>query len=159
MRHAKSNWGDPALADHDRPLNARGRAAAPRMGELLRSSGKRVDAMVSSTAVRALPTAQGVAQAAGFHGEVFTDRRLYLAGPEDIVGAISETACAAEALLVVGHNPGMQDLVSHWAGRVERVPTATVAEFTFKLNTWAELNIQALAGFVGIWRPKELDSM
>ena len=84
LRHAKSSWNDPALDDHERPLNKRGRRDAPRMGELVREYGLIPDVVISSDAVRARLTAEAVAEAARYPGEILLDPRLYMACLADI---------------------------------------------------------------------------
>jgi len=76
LRHAKSSWDDPALGDHERPLNKRGRRDAPRMGELVREYGLIPDVVISSDAVRARRTAEAVAEAARYAGEILLDPSL-----------------------------------------------------------------------------------
>ena len=83
LRHAKSSWNDPALDDHERPLNKRGRRDAPRMGELVREYGLIPDVVISSDAVRARLTAEAVAEAARYAGEILLDPHLYMACPAD----------------------------------------------------------------------------
>src|SRR5688500_20225930 len=85
LRHAKSSWNDSALGDHERPLNERGRRDGPRMGQLIREYGLIPDVVISSDAVRAQLTAQAVAEAARYEGEILLDPRLYLASPADIL--------------------------------------------------------------------------
>jgi len=88
LRHAKSSWDDSALDDHERPLNQRGRRDAPRMGKLMREYGLIPDVVLSSDAVRARLTADAVAEAASFTGEIRLDSHLYLAGPADILSLL-----------------------------------------------------------------------
>jgi len=95
LRHAKSSWNDPALDDHERPLNKRGRRDGPRMGELVREYGLIPDLVIASDAVRAQLTAETVADAARYAGEILLDRHLYMAGPADIVSLLLEIGEAA----------------------------------------------------------------
>ena len=88
LRHAKSSWDDTALDDHERPLNERGRRDGPRMGELVREHRLTPDIIISSDAVRARRTAEAVAKATRYAGEVRLDRLLYLASPADILGVL-----------------------------------------------------------------------
>src|SRR4029450_11617432 len=88
LRHAKSSWNDPALDDHERPLNKRGRRDAPRMGELVREYGLIPDIVISSDAVRARLTAEAVAEAARYTGEIMLDQHLYMASPADILSLL-----------------------------------------------------------------------
>ena len=157
LRHAKSSWKHAGLADHDRPLNKRGLRDAPRMGRLLRDEGLLPDLIVSSTAVRALATAELAAQAAGCGADVLRDGRLYLAGPAAIAGVLAEAGGGAERLLVVGHNPGLEELLAALTGRAEPLPTAALAEVRLELTAWSALTAADTRGrLVNLWRPREL---
>src|SRR5215510_11184128 len=82
LRHAKSSWKYPDLADHDRPLNKRGKLTAPRIGQLLKDENLVPDLILSSTAARAQTTPRKVATASGYAGEIRVTREIYDAGPE-----------------------------------------------------------------------------
>ena len=105
LRHAKSSWNDPTLDDHERPLNKRGRRDAPRMGKLVREYGLIPDVVISSDAVRARLTAEAVAEAARYAGEILLDPHLYMACPSDILSLLPMVRENAEAVMIVGHNP------------------------------------------------------
>ncbi|MGR0218293.1 SixA phosphatase family protein [Agromyces sp. ZXT2-6] len=140
VRHAKSAWGDPSLADHDRPLNARGRRDAPEMGRRLRERGMVPDAIVSSTAVRARTTAEAIASALGVDAATLRlDERLYGSSPETILDVVAELDDDLSTAMVVAHDPGLSDLASRLSDEIEHMPTCAVAEFRFRAWTWAEL--------------------
>ena len=107
LRHAKSSWSDPALDDHERPLNKRGRRDGPRMGKLVRQSGLMPDVVISSDAVRAWLTAEAVVQAARHAGEILLDQQLYMASPADILSLLRTVRENAETVMIAGHNPGL----------------------------------------------------
>jgi phosphohistidine phosphatase len=156
MRHAKSSWDDDGLPDHDRPLNTRGERSAPRMGGVLVDAGQCPELIVSSTALRARTTALAVAEAFEWKPEVRLKRSLYMASAGDI---FAEAECApneVETLMLVGHNPGTEDLVSDLAQMRQAMPTAAVAIFTFPIDDWAGMT-SARAELVTVWRPKEID--
>lgn len=156
QRHAKSSWKHPELSDHDRPLNKRGKRDAPRMGRLVAAQGLRPDVIVSSTARRARRTAEEVARHAGCEGAVQLDRRLYLASPDEIVDVVRGVAGSARRVMVVGHNPGLEDLVARLAGRRETLPTAALAALHLSIRSWAELTASTAGDLAGPWRPREL---
>ncbi len=156
LRHAKSSWANDKLADFDRPLNDRGRADAPRMGKLLASLDLTPDLIVTSAARRARATAERVARAAGYGGELRLTEELYLADPETYLDLARETDDAVARLMLVGHNPGIEELVGQLAGREERMSTAALACFRLPIVHWRELSDETPAEPVGIWRPKEL---
>src|SRR4029453_4244796 len=107
LRHAKSSWNDPALDDHERPLNKRGRRDAPRMGELVREYGLIPDVVISSDALRARLTAEAVAEAARYAGEILLDPRLYMAGPAAILSLLPTLWGKPETGMIVRANPGV----------------------------------------------------
>ena len=111
LRHAKSSWKHPELTDHDRPLNKRGKRDAPRMGEILRSAHLMPEAITSSTAARARATAEAVAKASGYKGKIALNRSLYAAGPEAYLKVLHELSDHYKRVLVVGHNPGLEELL------------------------------------------------
>jgi len=82
LSHAKSSWKHPELADHHRPLNKRGKRDSPLMGRLLKKEDLVPYIIIISTAIRARATAQAVAKASGYKGEIVLNKSLYAAGPE-----------------------------------------------------------------------------
>jgi phosphohistidine phosphatase len=157
MRHAKSSWADDNLPDHDRPLNARGKRAGPRMGELLREHGLVPDRLICSTALRARQTARSVAEASGFSGVIEERAELYLAAPEIYVAVIRKLEAKASIGLVIGHNPGVEELVFGLSGEQQAMPTGAIAQLELAIDDWSELALEPRARLVRVWRPKELD--
>jgi phosphohistidine phosphatase len=155
LRHAKSSWDDPSLDDHDRPLNARGRRDAPRMGALLRTEGLVPDLIISSDAVRARLTAEAVSAAAGHTGTIRVDGRLYLASPVEMLAVLRQVR-AAETVLIVGHNPGLEELVARLTGEQAEMPTAALARIALPIARWRDLDGDTSGTLVRLWRPREL---
>ena len=108
IRHAKSDWVDSALDDHDRPLNARGLASAPRIGAWLAAQGATPDAVLCSSARRTRETWAGIATQLDEPPEPVFTRGLYLAEPADMLTLIRDSD--ARRLAVIGHNPGIGSL-------------------------------------------------
>ena len=156
LRHAKSSWSDPALDDHERPLNTRGRRDAPRMGQLVREYGLIPDVVISSDAVRARLTAEAVVEAARYGGEILLDRRLYMAGPADILSRLRTVGEKGESVMIVGHNPGLEELVAQLTGEWQGLPTAALAQIVLPIDRWRDLTLSTRGTLVGHWRPKEL---
>ncbi len=157
LRHAKSSWNDSSLEDRDRPLNARGRRDAPRMGDVLRDESLIPDVIISSDAVRAQATALAVAEAAGYTRDVVIDPRLYLASPEDLLAVLRARPDAdANIVMIVAHNPGLEDLIAQLTGERHDLPTATLVQLALSIDTWDALDAPIRATLVDIWRPKEL---
>jgi phosphohistidine phosphatase len=156
LRHAKSSWSEPGLDDHERPLNQRGQRDAPRMGELIREYGLIPDVVLTSGAVRARLTAEAVAKAARYTGEILLDPRLYMASPADILSLLPTVRENAETVMVVGHNPGLEQLVEQLTGERHDLPTATLAQIDLPLDQWRDVKLSTRGTLVGLWRPEEL---
>ena len=153
-RHAKSDWDDPALSDHDRPLNARGLRDAPVSARRLVDDGIRVRHIVSSTALRARSTADEYA--AAFRLDVADEPALYLASASTILAVASRLPDEADVAMLVGHNPGMQDAVAELTGEYVEFPTCAVAECAVDVDSWAEL-IEGSGRLVRLRIPADLD--
>jgi phosphohistidine phosphatase len=156
MRHAKSSWRDDSLADHDRPLNKRGRQDAPRMGRLLRREDRRPDLIVTSSARRARDTAEAVAQASGYDGEIRVTRSLYGAEEDDFLAVLRGLPAEAATVLLVSHNPGLESLLAELAGQFERLPTGAVACLSLDLAAWSELSEETPARLLDVWLPRNV---
>lgn len=155
LRHAKSSWKDTTLADHERPLNKRGRKAAKRMGQLLREEEILPDLIITSTAVRARDTARRVAEAAGYDGETIATADLYHASPADVMEEVSRVADTYDRVMVVGHNPGLEVLTGLLTGVYHRFPTAALLHVRFDRERWAETPGRQ-ATLLGFWLPRLL---
>lgn len=153
MRHAKSSWRDAQLDDHDRPLSGRGRRAATYMAKLLEAEGLLPEFVLSSTAQRALETANFLVEAGGYEGPVELTRRLYLAEPSGYIDVFSEVPPGTETLLVVGHNPGISELVSELTGEYKEMPTAAVAKISLGVAEFADVTIQHQGTLSQFFRP------
>ena len=156
LRHAKSSWKHPELTDHDRPLNKRGKRDAPRMGEILRSEHLIPEAIISSTAVRAHATAEAVAKASGYKGKIALNRSLYAAGPEAYLKVLHGLSNDSVRVLVVGHNPGLEELLENFTGEAQIMSTCTLAHVKFSMDSWLELDYKTKGELAGIWQPRDL---
>ena len=156
MRHAKSSWSDTSLADHDRPLNARGRAAAPRMGEHLNGVDLIPDVILCSTAKRAKLTVEYLLRTCQFDGETIYSRDLYHGSIEDYLKMLQALDDKNQTALVVGHNPDMEYFLETFSGGWERMPTAAIAHLVFEINNWAEIKNVEEAKLLNLWTPKGL---
>jgi phosphohistidine phosphatase len=156
LRHAKSSWDNTRLADHDRPLNGRGKEDAPKMGRLLHREELVPDLIISSSAERALRTAELTALSAGYEAEIQVSRHLYLAGPEEYIEVLREVPDSNRRVMVVGHNPGMEEFVEQLGGHYQRMPTAALAQFQLPIESWSELTEDTTGTLQNLWRPKEI---
>lgn len=144
LRHAKSSWDEPGMDDRDRPLSPRGRRAAERVGEHVRAEGIRPDLVLCSPAVRARQTLARVRRGLG-DPKVTFDETLYAAEADRLLARLRTVPADAEAVMIVGHNPGLQDLALELAakgGDLRRLrgklPTGALATLAFE-GPWQEL--------------------
>lgn len=156
LRHAKSSWKLGDLTDHARPLNKRGRHDAPRMGRLIRELDWLPDLILTSTAVRAISTATLVAEACEFERELRSVPAFYMADCRVYLDALLRLDDGYDRVLLVGHNPGIEELVHATGGADETMPTAALAHVRFPIDRWADLAGQLPGELVGVWRPKEI---
>ena len=166
LRHAKSGWDDPVLRDFDRPLNGKGKRAAQLVGRNWRTLGFAFDHVVASPAVRVIETIEQVATGYGATLAPAWDRRIYLASATTLLDIVHELPAGADHVLLVGHNPGLEDLVlllvpdsdeQPLRDDIEaKFPTASIARIRFDLADWHDVAAGngALASFV---RPRDLD--
>jgi phosphohistidine phosphatase len=175
FRHAKSDWGDARARDFDRPLNKRGRKGALVMGQHIRDYGQKWNRILASPAVRAAETIEvatvgagrgngGGGRAKGF--AVNWDRRIYLASSAVLIDLLREQDDALDAILMVGHNPGLEDLIfdlvpddgtSPLRDLVEvKFPTASFAVLQLDVAHWSEVR-ENCARLVHLTRPRDLD--
>lgn len=154
LRHAKSSWDNPDLADFERPLNERGLRAAPFVGNLMRERGLRVDLILSSPARRARQTATMVKEAAGLDAAIRFDERIYEASPISLLYLLAETEDQFDSVLLVGHNPGMEGLIKILSGGGLSMPTAALAQIELNVDLWSK--IAAESGKLSfVVRPKD----
>lgn len=139
MRHAKSSWDSPALRDHDRPLNGRGRASASALGDWMRTKGLHPDEVRSSSSARTVETCERLGLAVAPH---YTDA-LYHAGPGAILGQLRQAT--GHTVLMLGHNPGIADFAQRLLRappdhpRFADYPTCATLVAIFDLTDWADV--------------------
>ena len=156
IRHAKSDWGNMDLSDHDRPLNSRGTTDAPVMAEHLKSLGVQPDVILSSTANRALTTAKILANHLGYNeNKIITSKSLYLASASELLKAVQSVEESAQTIMIFGHNPGMHELAFQMvkSGSIDHFPTLAVADLEFDSEYWANIE-WGEARLLGHYYPK-----
>lgn len=138
LRHAKSSWDSPSLADSERPLNKRGERDAPVMARRIQESGIRPSLILSSPAVRAWTTARIVAKALGYPLEFLQrEKDLYLASLDRILDVIVAQDNGFNNLMIVGHNPGLTVFVNYLQpGLTSNLPTAGVVSVSIERDDW-----------------------
>lgn len=146
FRHAKSSWAE-GVEDHERPLSDRGRKAAPVMGHYLQKSRLEPQLVLVSTARRAQETWARASRAMKGKTEVRNSRDIYMAPAEKLLSVIQGTPPEIGTLMLVGHNPGLEDLAEllmkddggePGARLRQKFPTAAIAVFSFEFWTWAD---------------------
>jgi phosphohistidine phosphatase len=163
LRHAKSSWADPGVEDHDRPLSPRGRKAAKKIAEHLRSSGVQPALVLCSSALRARQTLELVAPAFGDVVSIKVERSLYGADEGDLLARLRRVAGSVPSVMVIGHNPSLQFLALTLAARGRqrdqleaKFPTGALATLRVLEAPWRDLN-RGSAELVGLVVPRELE--
>lgn len=166
FRHAKSGWADPRARDFDRPLSERGERGAALMGKFILDSGARFDRVVASPAVRVTETIERASKAYGRSFPVEWDRRIYLASSATLIDLLRDIEGNPAAVLMVGHNPGLEDVIfdlvpddgsSPLREEVEvKFPTATFAMLELDIDAWGDI-AEGCARLVAMTRPRDLD--
>ena len=161
LRHAKSSWDDPELSDRERPLATRGVRAARRLARYARRRGIAVDVVLCSPARRARQTLELVEASLAGRAEVRVEDGLYGASAEDLIARLRRLPDAVGSVLLVGHNPGLQDLTAMLAGTGpaarqpgQRFPTGALAALAVP-EPWAALG-PGRAKLVDLVVPREL---
>jgi len=137
LRHAKSSWDDPSQRDFERPLANRGREACVLIGEFIEEKRIDFDLVLVSTAVRTRETIELVKERAKFRGKVRYDDRIYEATVSQLLEIISQIDDDRESVLLVGHNPGIEELLVLLTGEQQRVTTANLAKIKLKATEWS----------------------
>jgi phosphohistidine phosphatase len=148
LRHAKSSWDKPDLADHDRPLAPRGRTAARRIAVHMGKAKVRPELVLCSSAVRAVQTYNTIAPALGKSVDVSVEDALYGAGSADLLERLQVVAEDVGTVLLIGHNPGLQDLALELAGDGRPAGMAVIGE-KFPTGSLATLKISGPWGGLG----------
>ncbi len=166
FRHAKSDWHDPRARDFDRPLNQRGVKGAELVGKHIHDHGVAWERVIASPAVRVAETIELAAKAAAHPLAVNWDRRIYLASSATLLDLLREQKDDPSSILMVGHNPGLEDVIfdlvaddgtSPLRDVVEvKFPTASFAVIEVDIEHWDQL-IERCGRLVHLIRPRDLD--
>jgi phosphohistidine phosphatase len=161
LRHAKSSWDDPGLADHERPLAPRGTRATKAIAAHLRDEGVAPDLVLSSSSRRTRETLDGIAAALGDDVAVKIERDLYVASSDRLLERLRAVDDDFDSVMLIGHNPGVEQLALRLAGESEKCaemrrkyPTAALATLEFS-GKWKDLE-PGNAELVDFVKPKQL---
>jgi phosphohistidine phosphatase len=167
FRHAKSDWHDARARDFDRPLNKRGRKGAAVMGKHIAEHGLKWERIIASPAVRVTQTIDIACQAANIKAAVRWDRRIYLASSATLLDLLREQEGDPASILMVGHNPGFEDVIFDLVPDdgssplrdivEEKFPTASYAVLEIDCDSWADLR-ENQARLVHLTRPRDRDA-
>jgi phosphohistidine phosphatase len=167
FRHAKSDWHDARARDFDRPLNARGRKGAALMGRHIVRYGKRWDRIIASPAARSAETIEIASKGASALLPINWDRRIYLASSATLLDVLREQDDTLESILVVGHNPSLEDLIFDLVPDAsasplravveEKFPTAAFAVIELEIDRWSDL-AEGTGRLIHLTRPRDLDA-
>src|SRR5437870_11408803 len=140
IRHVKSSRDDPALADKDRPLNDRGKRDAPKMGALLAKRRVKPNLILSSSAVRALDTAEIIAEKLDYKRKnIRVEDRLYAVEADKLLDVIRRLGDELDCVMLIGHNPELTELAHRLSSKITDMPTCAVAEFSFDSKSWSRI--------------------
>lgn len=143
LRHAKSSWADPSLGDSDRPLAPRGQRATNALAEHLKGAGLTPGLVLCSSARRAVETLERVWSGLPPDVPVSIEAGLYAASGTELLRRLQQVPDDVASVLVVGHNPGLEDLVRGLAGAAPR---------QLRMGTKFPTGALATVGFTGTWR-------
>lgn len=143
LRHAKSSWKDTSVRDFDRSLNQRGMKAAPQMGKVIRKEKVQPDAVISSPAERARQTSELVVESARLNVKVRFDERIYEASAGRLLEVVSQIEDSADVAMLVGHNPGMEELLELLTGEALHLSTAALACVELDIEKWSKVREKA----------------
>jgi phosphohistidine phosphatase len=156
MRHAKSSWKDPSLADFERPLNKRGKRDAPRMGAFLMDTDIKIDIILSSPAKRARQTVKRFLREYSFDGKLILEDELYHSDHTIYIDLLNNLPNEIDSIMIVGHNPEMDYFLDTVCDVYEHMPTGAIAVINLPIDDWKEINTEISGELVSFWKPREI---
>ena len=155
LRHAKSSWKDSDLPDHERPLNKRGKHEAPEVGKYLRNQNLLPDLILCSSAVRARQTVEAVVEKSGYPGKIQFRDDFYGNGSEAYFTALPSLPDAVQSVMILAHNPDLEQALAALTGKYMPMPTAGLARVEVQIDSWQEFKAAGTAKLVETWRPPQ----
>jgi phosphohistidine phosphatase len=156
LRHGKSKRGIEYTVDFTRPLSKRGKHNANLMGEFMKQGGCKPDLMISSSAKRAYKTAELAARAMNYKKDIQTEKAMYLSGPEAYITVLREVKKNVQSVMLVGHNPDLEDIVQIFTGKALVMPTAALVRIDFEIDSWKKISKETKGIMMFFKIPKEL---
>lgn len=157
LRHAKSSWEDNTLSDFDRPLKKKGKQTAKLVGKLIAHSGYQPDIVLSSPAKRAKETAKIVKKQFDHNGSIHYVDAFYMGEPGDYIQALRGLPDDVGDVMLVGHNPGLEDLLSLIDGKFNPLSTCALAILELELSRWSDFNASTVSTLIQFIDPEKVD--
>jgi phosphohistidine phosphatase len=155
LRHAKSSWNQDELHDHERPLNKRGKKDSRKIGCLLAEADLLPELIVSSSARRCRRTAEEVIHHSGYRGDTQLRSELYEADSAKLRSLLSTIDGGVGRLLIIAHNPGLEEFLESLVGSYTRLQTAAMAQVVLTIDAWSGLSNDAQANLVKVWQASD----
>ncbi|NOJ29425.1 MAG: phosphohistidine phosphatase [Nitrososphaeraceae archaeon] len=159
LRHGKSSWDDHNLEDHDRPLTERGREDSFVMGKFLKKENLIPDLIISSTAKRANKTANIIAKNSGYDGEILETKTLYTASSGDYEKIIKDIHDEYKTILLVGHNPVIEEVVERITGIMQIMKTCSLVQINLHIDSWKNFHFDRKYELASLFNVKEIKKM
>lgn len=156
LRHAKSSWDDASLSDYERPLNNRGKQNASTMGNLLKKENLLPDLIISSTAKRANKTANIIAKKSGYDKKIFESKVLYGATADDYKRVICDINNEHKTVLLVGHNPTIEEVLERIIGERYIMKTCSLAYIHLSIDSWKKFEYGIKCKLIDMIHVREL---
>jgi len=157
LRHAKSSWDDPELPDHERLLNKRGKQNAITMGKYLKKEQLVPDLIITSTAKRANKTATIIAKQSGYDNKTIQSEILYSSSPENYIKVINGIPDKYNKVLLVGHNPIMEDVIARILGETHTMKTCSLAHIELSTDSWKKFSYDTNSKLIDLIVARELE--
>ena len=155
LRHAKSSWDDANLSDYERPLNNRGKQNASTMGNFLKENLV-PDLIITSTAKRAKKTANIIAKKSGYDKKIFESKVLYGATVDDYTCVIHDINNEPKTVLLVGHNPTMEEVLERIIGERYNMRTCSLAYIDLSIDSWKKFDYGIKGNLIDLIHVREL---
>lgn len=139
MRHANSSWSYPDLSDFDRPLSKQGLQTAPFMGNIIYDDSLKPDLIISSSAKRAKQTAVLIKSVAEVKAEIEFSDKIYEASPTTLLLVISKVKDKNTKILLIGHNPGIEDFIRILTGKHQHMSSASIVKISLDIESWVDI--------------------
>ena len=156
MRHAKSSWDNAYLTDHERPLKKRGKIDAARIAKIIETKSLVPDLILSSTAKRAVQTVETLTDVLDYHNQILYLEDLYLADFEIYIDVLKKVDSDLQTVMIIAHNPGLEDYLMALTGEPEIMPTASLAHLELPTNRWENINIGTIGKLTDFFTPKTI---